>query len=141
MNYSEVINLVDKGYVVNMIILYFSKAFNDANDSIILTKLQMLGIIGKFLSWIREFLNGRTMCVKFAGKLSSLKNVTSGVPQGSVLGSVLFLIYVNYIANSVDCCCKAIADDIMLYLRFPRKTCVPILQKMMRLQKNPGIYG
>ena len=71
------------------------------------------------------------MSVKVAGKLSSLKNVTSGVPQEPVLGSVLFLIYDNYIANSVDCCCKTSADDFKLYLNFPRKTCVPILQGMM----------
>ena len=72
------------------------------------------------------------MCVKVAGKMSPLKDVTSGGPQGSVLGPVLFLIYVNYIANSIECCCRAFADDFKLYLSFPRKTCVPILQGMIR---------
>ena len=76
------------------------------------------------------------MCVKVAGKMSSLKNVTSGVPQGSVLGPVLLLIYVNHIANSVECCCKAFADDFKLYFSFPPKTYVPILQGMIRLQKD-----
>ena len=65
-----------------------------------------------------------------------LKDVTSGVPQGSVLDPVLFLVYFNYIANSVECCCKAFADDFKLYLSFPQKTCVPILQEMMQLQKE-----
>ena len=48
----------------------------------------------------------------------------------------VFFIYFNYIANSVDCCCKAFADDFKLYLSFPRNTCVPILQEMMRLQRG-----
>ena len=78
----------------------------------------MLTIGGKLPSWIREFLYSRTMCAKVADKLSSLKNVTSGV-QCSVLVPVLFLININYIANSVDCCCKALADDFKLYLSFP----------------------
>ena len=50
---------------------------------------------------------------------------------------VLFcFLFVNYIANSVNCCCKAFSDDFKLYLRFPRNTCAPILQEMMRLQRN-----
>ena len=67
------------------------------------------------------------MSVTVAGKMTSLKKVTSGVPQGSVLGLVLFLIYVNW---------KAFSDDFKLYLSFPRGTCVPILQRMMQLQSD-----
>ena len=76
------------------------------------------------------------MSVKVAGRMSSLKEGTIGVPQGSMLGPVLFLIYVNCIANTVDCCLKAFADDFKLYLSFPRGTCVPnpILHGMMLLQ-------
>ena len=96
----------------------------------------MLGIGGKLLSWIREFLYDQTMCVKVAGNLSSLKNFTSGVSQRPVLGPVLFLIYINYIASSVDCCCKAFVDDFKFYLSFPQNTCVSILQGMMGLQKD-----
>ena len=71
MTYGEVVELVDEDFV--MIFLDFSRAFDVVNHSIMLTKLQMLGIGGKLLSWIREFLSGRTMSVKVAGKKSSLK--------------------------------------------------------------------
>ena len=74
------------------------------------------------------------MSVKVAGKMSSLKQVTSGAPQGSVLGSGLLLIYVNSIANSLQCQWKAFADDFKLHLSFSQSTCVPILQRMMFLQ-------
>ena len=129
--HSEVVTLVDKGFVVDMIFLDFSKVFDAVNPSIILTKLQLLGIGGKFISWIREFLHGQTMCVKVAGKLSNLRNVTSGV-----FHSVLFMIYINYTANSVDCCYKVFAHNFKMYLSFPQNTGVPILQRMMQLQRD-----
>ena len=80
--------MVDVGFVVDMILLDFSKAFHVVIHSIILTKLQMLGIGSKLVSGIRESLYGRKMCVKVAGKLSSLKNVNRDVAQKSVLDSV-----------------------------------------------------
>ena len=74
-------------------------------------KLQMLGIGAKLISFIYEFLSGCTTSVKIAGKMNSLDEITSGFPQGSMLGPDLFLIYVNSIANSVDCCWKDLLDD------------------------------
>ena len=68
-----------------------------------LNKLRMLGIGGKLLAWIREFLSGRTMSVKVAGKMSSLKQVTNSVPQGPVLVPVfLFLLTLLQILFSVN---------------------------------------
>ena len=93
--YGELFELIDMGYLV-MIFLDFLKTFGVVNHSIMLTKLQMLDIGGKLLSWICEFLSSWTMSVKVAGKMSSLKQVTSCVSQGLVLGSVLFFrLYVD----------------------------------------------
>ena len=76
------------------------------------------------------------MSVKVAGKISSLKQVISGIPQGSGLGLVLFLIFVNSIANSTQCQWNAFANDFELYLSFPRSTCILILQGIVLLQSD-----
>ena len=78
----------------------------------------MLGIGGNLLVWIRELLIGQTMHVKIAENMSSLKDVSTGVPQGSVLGPVLFLFYVNYIGSSAGCCWKALVDDLSCIIVF-----------------------
>ena len=133
--YAEVVDAVDRSLTVNMIYLDFSKAF-DVVSHFILEKLEMLCVCGKLLVWIRAFLFGHTMYFKVAGNVISLREVTRGVPQGSVLGPVLLLIYANCIVTSVTCTWKAFADDYKLYHRFPRDTCVPILLGMMQLQKD-----
>ena len=89
------------------------------------TKLRMLGIGGKLLSWMCEFLSGGTISAKVAGKVTSLKQaLVTGVPPGSVLDPFLCLIYVNSIENSVQCQWKAFVDYFKLYLSFTRSTCV-----------------
>ena len=74
----------------------------------------MLDIENKLLVWIRESLIGSYMLARVAGELSSLSEVASGVPGGSVLGFILFLIYVNNITASVNCNLKAFAEDFKL---------------------------
>ena len=76
------------------------------------------------------------MSVNVAGKMSSLKQVTKGVPQGSMLDSILFLVYVSTIAKSLQCQWKPFVVDFKLYLSFLRSTCVLILQGMMLLQND-----
>ena len=102
MTYGEVVELVNRSLVVDIFLDFNKGGVDVVNHSIILTKLQMLGIGGKFLSWIHE-LFGWTMSINFAGKMSSFKEVTSDVLQGSVLGPVLCLIYINSIANFAQC--------------------------------------
>ena len=101
-----------------------------------LEKLQKLSIGGNLLVWVREFFIGLTTRVKIAGNMSSLKDVSSGVSQGFVLGPLLFLNYVNHIASSVGCCWKAFTDDFKLYLSFPRNSCISILQDTINLQTD-----
>ena len=84
----------------------------------------MLGVGGQLLLWIRDFLIGRTMCVRAAGQTSDSIGVTSGVPQGSVLRPVLFLVYVNCIAISLECRWRSFADYFKLYLSFARDSCI-----------------
>lgn len=79
----------------------------------------MLGDHGKLLVWISEFLLSRTMCVKVAGNVCSVTDVTSGV-QVSVLGLVLFLIYVNCVVSSVGCSWKVLLMIYKLHLSFSK---------------------
>ena len=81
----------------------------------LLFKLKQNGINGKLLSWISNYLSNRKQKVIVKSSSSSLQVVTAGVPQGSVLGPLLFLIYVNDIAESVLSLTRLFADDSSLY--------------------------
>ena len=82
----------------------------------LLAKLRLLGVCHQLIAWIECFITQRYMQVRISGSLSHPRQVSSGVPQGSVLGPVLFLIYVNYAVSNLECSYKLFADDIKLYL-------------------------
>ena len=81
-----------------------------------LLKLSQFGIRGSTLHWIRSFLNNRTQCVVVNGSRSSTISVSSGVPQGSVLGPLLFLAYINDLPTQVKSRVRLFADDTAIYL-------------------------
>ena len=79
--------------------------------------------------WVREFLVGRTQRVRVGGQLSKEVKVTSGVPQGSVLGPLLFLVYVNDIWRNIDSSIRLFADDCIIYRKITNKNDIEKLQK------------
>ena len=92
------------------------KMFDTTNHDISLQKLKHYGIVGNAFDWFRDYVCGRKQCVRVDNITSELKPCPTGVPQGSILDPILFLLYVNeftqYIGNQN---CNIFADDAMIY--------------------------
>ena len=106
---------VDEGKQVDTIYLDIRKAFDSISHRRLLQKLEAYGIEGEVLVWVRDFLKGRRQRVMLNGKSSDWMDVSSGVPQGSVLSPVLFIIYINDMPDMLRKYCKMFADDAKLY--------------------------
>ena len=103
--------MLENGENVDNIYLDFSKAFDKCDIGIMMHKLKSLGVTGKLGRWIHNFLSQRKQQVGVNGVSSSVTNVTSGVPQGTVLGPILFLIYISDIGNNISAVKKVYVDD------------------------------
>ena len=119
----------------DVIFLDFSKAFDKVPHHHLSTKLQFYGIRGRTVNWIRAFLSDREQAVSVNGTFSSWGRVTSGVPQGSVLGPVLFLLYINDIQDQVQSTMRLFADDSVIY----RKICCQ--EDHFKLQQDMAVLA
>ena len=99
----------------DVILLDFSKAFDRVSHQHLSAKLKFYGIRGSTLTWINAFLSNRYQSVSVNGHHSSWVEVTSGVPQGSVLGPALFLVYINDIQDNISSKIRLFADDSIVY--------------------------
>ena len=105
----------NKNYTVSLFLDY-SKAFDTVQHNILLHKLEHYGVRGTALEWINSYLNNRKQCVNYKKSLSSLKDIICSIPQGSSLGPLLFIIYINDISYSSNFFKYSLyADDSVLY--------------------------
>ena len=119
---------MDNKTQIDAILLDFAKAFYKVPHLRLLSKLTSYGITGNTQNWIKSFLSNRKQRVSVNGVLSDITDVTSGVPQGSVLGPVLFLLYINDINGNIKSSIRLFADDSIIYRKISSKTDHEILQ-------------
>ena len=107
--------VLDEGLSLDAVYLDFAKAFDTVPHERLLVKLKSYGINGKVLKWLRSFLSERRQRVVVNGQYSSWAPVNSGIPQGSVLGPLLFICYVNDMPDIVHSAIRMFADDTKIF--------------------------
>ena len=111
-HYDEILSILETGKNADVVYLDFSKAFDKVDHNLVLSKIQNLGIGGKILTWIQSFLTNRKQTIIVDGVPSDPSPVISGVPQGSVLGPLIFLILIGDIDEKLKhSSARSFADD------------------------------
>ena len=119
----------ETGTPTDLVVMDFSKAFDKVPHEKLLYKLDYYGIQGQTLAWVKDFLRDRQQSVVVDGCKSSSSSVLSGVPQGSVLGPMLFLAFINDLPSCVSSSVRLFADDTIMYRPITSTSDTGILQK------------
>ena len=123
---------LNNGVHIDALFLDFAKAFDKVPHERLCYKLSHYGINGPLLLWIKDFLSDRSQQVVLEGKYSDSCPFLSGVPQGSVLAPLLFLLYINDISTNIQCTLRLYADDILILIY----TSIKSLDDYNRLQHD-----
>ena len=111
---NKVIKGFDSGLFTGMILIDLQKAFDTIDHKILLEKMNYFGFSQQVIKWFRSYLSQRKFCASIDKSLSNVTNLSCGVPQGSILGPLLFLLYINDMPQAVNCELLLYADDSCL---------------------------
>jgi hypothetical protein len=111
----DVTSMLDSGRAVDVVYLDYAKAFDKVPHKRLVDKLRALGVDDKVLRWVQEWLRDRRQRVVINGHASEWADVTSGVPQGSILGPTLFLVFINDLEDGMLTNVLKFADDTKIY--------------------------
>lgn len=115
----DILRATDQKQATAMVLLDFSKAFDTLNHELLFTILKYFGISGKPLNFFRNYLNKRRQRVRIGTEESNALELTSGVPQGSIIGPLLFILYTSDFYKQIKYCkISSYADDTQLYHSF-----------------------
>ena len=128
-HYDKILSFLEDGANVDSIYLDFSKAFDKVDIGLLCHKLRDMGISGKLGIFLNNFLSNRKQYILANGSKSSQSEVKSGVPQGTVLGPVLFLILINDITDNIDSDVSLFADDTRILRPAKNHDDVELLQQ------------
>ena len=131
----DILANLEGNHQTDVLIMDFSKAFDKVSHKHLIGKLEYYGMRGRTNRWIEAFLTDRQQCVVLEGESSDKVPVTSGVPQGSVLGPCLFLYYINNMATNIKSTVRLFADDTIAYLT------IKGLQDAEQLQEDLNMLG
>ena len=128
---TRITKALDRGNYAASVFLNFAKAFDMVNHQILLSKLENYGIRGPAKDWFESYLKSRHQIVKIGDTLSDKMQIACGVPQGSILGPILFLLYINDIKN---------ASKTLKFLLFADDTSTLLISKSIQEQGTVSCY-
>ena len=115
----KILSGMDDGLLTGMVLIDLQKAFDTIDHEVFFSKMAHIGFSSDTINWYKSYLNNRTFLVNIEKELSSPGDLACGVPQGSILGPLIFLLYVNDMSSSIDCDLLLYADDSCLIFTGP----------------------